>query len=60
MEKEEKRQHKQQEERLLNKTMDDVQDKRPMMTTSDIQKVGMVIINKARPKLKSSLLRKSK
>ena len=31
-----------------------------MMTKSDIHKVDIVVINKARPKLKSSLLHKSK
>ena len=60
VEKEERRQHKEQEASLINETMDEVQDKRTVMAKSDIQKVGMVVINKARPKLKSSLLLKSK
>ena len=60
MERDERCVHKQKEEELLNNTMDEVQDERTSMAKSDTRKVSMVITNEARPKLKSSLLRKTK
>ena len=60
MERAERQQHKQQEDAFLEATMNTVQDEITSIAKTDDRVVNRVTTNEARPKFKSSILRKTK